>query len=158
MEVVFWLITLAISAQQPPTKVVLDHETFSPAGYAGLQQLANQVVGTIDQLIPGQVSEFVHGNIICFQVTTRTSLKAPNVSSPPITLSTDYKLSYEPTTTVAGRTRIALFEVEPLYAPSYRERFVYQLSHELAHIKMGVRVDNYLVETLAVAVSHEVLV
>jgi hypothetical protein len=36
-------------------------------------------------------------------------------------------------------------------------RLVYQLSHELTHVKMGVRTDNYLDETFAVDASFEVL-
>jgi hypothetical protein len=158
MWIVLLIVKATASAQQPSTKLTLDRETFSPAGYAALQELAHQVAATIDQLIPGQVSEFVHGDILCFQVTTKTLGKATDAPSPPVTISNDYKLSYEPTASVAGRTRIALFEVEPLYTTSYRARFVYQLSHELAHVKMGVRIDNSLIETLAIAVSHEVLV
>ncbi len=49
--------------------------------------------------------------------------------------------------------RIALNGIQPFD----RWRLVYQLSHELAHVKMGVRIDNSLIETFATAVSTEVL-
>ena len=150
-------LTPVVSAQFP-TRIALDRASFSPVQYEDLQLLANSVAAAVDQLIPGRVSEFVRGDIICFQTNAQELTGLDPSLIPPLTISTDYKLPYEPSSTLAGRTRIALFEVEPRYAPSYRERFVYQLSHELAHVKMGVRVDNYLIETLAVAVSHEVLV
>jgi hypothetical protein len=144
-----------ISAQISfPTKVALDHETFSPSDYLALQQLADTVARTVDELIPGRMSEFIYGDILCYQVRETDDSALEAAVHAPITVSATIRYAHEPSAVVAGRTRIALYGVEPLR----RERFVYQLAHELAHVKMGVRLDNYLIETLAVAVSHEVLI
>jgi hypothetical protein len=144
-----------ISAQISfPTKVALDRETFSPSDYLALQQLADTVAQTVDELIPGRMSEFIYGDILCYQVRDTDDPALETAMHAPITISATIRYTHEPSAVVAGRTRIALYGVEPLR----RERFVYQLAHELAHVKMGVRLDNYLIETLAVAVSQEVLI
>jgi hypothetical protein len=138
-----------------PTRVVLDRETFPSANYAELQRVADVVAQNVDQLIPGRMSEFVYGDILCYLVK-ENDVEAVHQSSAPITISANYKLSFEPKAVIAGHTRIAvngLGSVEHFL----EGQFVYQLAHELAHVKMGVRLDNYLVETLAVTVSHEVL-
>jgi hypothetical protein len=100
------------------------------------------------------MSEFIYGDILCYHVHDTDDPELEAAVHAPITISATTRYAHEPSAVVAGRTRIALYGVEPLR----RERFVYQLAHELAHVKMGVRLNNYLIETLAVTVSHEVLV
>jgi hypothetical protein len=46
----------------------------------------------------------------------------------------------EPAATLGNTIRIALYVVKP----DYEARLIYQLSHELVRVKMGVRSSNYL--------------
>lgn len=135
-----------------PTHVVLDHETFSADTYVSLQRAADLVSHAVDDLIPGKMSEFVYGDILCYQIQP-TNTAALIAIHAPITISANYKLPYEPKDVIPGHTRIALS-----YAGVNVGQFVYQLAHEIAHVKMGVRLDNYLIETLATAASHQVLI
>jgi len=134
------------------THIVLDRETFPAESYPELQRIANLVSQDIDRLIPGKMSEFAYDDIFCYQIKP-TDTVALGVIRAPITISADYRLPYEPQYVIPGRTRFALS-----YAGINVGQFVYQLAHEIAHVKMGVRLDNYLIETLATAVSHQVLI
>ncbi len=139
-------------AQPPaPTKVILDHETFSPQAIKEFEPVAAEVSSLIDSLIPGFARGYPPAGIICFEAPLNSG-QAWGASPPPITL-TGPKLPGEPNGTVAGTIRIALFQVQP----KDKFRFAFQLSHELAHVKMGPMSDNYLDETFAVAVSYEIL-
>lgn len=59
----------------------------------------------------------------------------------------------EPVEANNNTIRIAVVGVQP----ADKWRFATQLSHELAHVKIGIRTNNYLDETFAVAISLEVL-
>ena len=145
------LLSIAAEGQSPSTKVHLDPSTFRSGDYGPLQQLADQVALQIDQLIPGQVYEFVRGPILCYQVHENETDSEREIGAP-VTISANFRYSHESPSVVPGTTRIALFGIDPLR----EQRFVYQLAHELAHVKMGVRVDSYLIETFAVAAALEV--
>jgi hypothetical protein len=135
-----------------PTKVILDRATFSPSDYPVMQQLADVVNKTVDQLIPGFASDLPQGIILCYQVPQSVHY-FDTTDPPPITLSDSKLHAYEPNSVRAGQVRIAL-----RYVDNHPQQFAFQLAHELAHVKMGVHLDNYLIETLAVAVSYEVLI
>ena len=137
---------------QEGMKVILDSETFSPQAVKDLDPVAVQVTAIIDALIPGHPRDYPSGGIVCFDATKSAGSVAWQNNPPPITL-TGPKLPGEPGATVAGTLRIALFGIQP----SDKWRLALQLSHELAHVKMGARIDNYLEETFAVAASYEVL-
>ena len=130
-------------------RVILDQETFG-ANAARLQPLADRVASEVDNLIPGSLSEYPENGIICFEPESSWSSDPSHPA--PITLIGP-KLGGEPAATSGNTIRIALYGVKP----DYEGRLIYQLSHELAHVKMGVHASNYLVETFAVAVSYEVL-
>ncbi len=139
---------LAASAQ---TRVLLDPETFPvKEETAVLQAVADRVAQEVDALIPGPGPGVGGDPIICFEIPP--AWQKMGIQAAPLTLH-GLKLPGEPTGVRAGTVRIALSSVRP----HDRWRLAYQLSHELAHIKMGVLIDNYLIETFAVAVSDEVL-
>jgi hypothetical protein len=130
-------------------RVILDRETFG-ASAASLQPVADRVASEVDNLIPGTPSDYPENGIICFEPESSWSSDPSHPA--PITLIGP-KLLGEPAATSGNTIRIALYGVKP----DYQGRLIYQLSHELAHVKMGVRASNYLVETFAVAVPYEVL-
>ena len=137
-------------AQVPPTKVLLDQASFRTSDRNRLQLLADRVATQVDRLVPGQGSG-VTGSILCYQVH-EGELDFEQEIGAPVTISANLRYPHEPNDVVPGQIRIALFAIDPL-----REgRFVYQLSHELAHVKMGATVSNYLIETFAVAMALEV--
>ncbi len=137
-------------AQVPPTKVLLDQASFPTADRTRLQLLADRVATQVDRLVPGQGSG-VTGSILCYQVH-EGELDFEQEIGAPVTISANFRYPHEPNDVVPGQIRIALFAIDPL-----REgRFVYQLSHELAHVKMGASVSNYLIETFAIAMALEV--
>ena len=134
----------------PRTTVILDQETFGGESYAALQHLADVVALVVDDLIPGPLSRPKPEPIICFEASEGWG---GNPSHPaPITL-TGPKLVGEPVATRGGTVRIAAFRIRSVYG----RRFVMQLAHELAHVKMGTAIDNALIETFATAVSYEAL-
>jgi len=130
-------------------RVILDQETFG-ASAASLQPVADRVASEVDSLIPGTVHDYPENGIICFE--PESSWSGDPSHRAPITLIGP-KLLGEPAATSGNTISIALYGVKP----DYQWRLVYQLSHELVNVKMGVRASNYLIETFAVAVSYEVL-
>ena len=139
----------------PEMKVTLAASTFTSEALKELQPLADQVSRIVDELIPGEPQDYPHDGIVCFEAparwTTPEFLKA-GFSSPPVTLNGAHVYD-EPVEAKNNAVRIAVTGVK---APD-KWRFAFQLSHELAHVKMGTRTDNYLDETFAVALSYEVL-
>ncbi len=137
-------------AQVPPTKVLLDQASFRTSDRTRLQLLADRVATQVDRLVPGQ-GIGVTGSILCYQVH-EGELDFEQEIGAPVTISATFRYPHERNDVVPGQVRIALFAIDPL-----REgRFVYQLSHELAHVKMGATVSDYLIETFAVAMALEV--
>jgi len=135
------------------TRVILDRETFSPQSLKEFEPLAIEVSGVVDTLIPGTPIDYPKSGIICFEAPVNWAQIDDGAHPAPITLSGP-KNRGEPIGTVAGTIRIALNGVQ---RPIDTSRFIFQLSHELAHVKMGALSSNYLIETFAVAVSFEVL-
>ncbi len=131
-------------------KVVLDHETFHAENYSMLQAFADRVALDVDLLIPGAPKDYPETEIVCFEASETWGKDLAHPA--PITLIGP-KLLGEPLSTKGGLIRIAVFGVQPLYL----RRFAYQLAHELAHVKMGAKTDNALIETFATSVSYEVL-
>ena len=137
-------------AQVPSTKVLLDQASFRTADHIRFQRLADQVATQVDRLVPGQ-GYGLKGFILCYQVH-EDELDFEREIVAPVTISANFRYAHEPAAVVPGQIRIALFAIDPL-----REgRFVYQLAHELAHVKMGATVSNYLIETFAVAAALEI--
>ena len=136
-------------AQVSFTKVVLDQVSFR-GDVAELQRLADGVSSQVDGLIPGQGGG-LKGFIFCYQVH-EDELAFEKEIGAPVTISASFRYDHEPTEVVPGRIRIALFGINPLR----ESRFVYQLAHELAHVKMGATVSNYLIETFAIAAALEI--
>ena len=132
-----------------PTRVILDPETFRE-NFSIVQAHADLVAFNIDRLIPGQTSDYPDDGIVVFEGSPEFQVSAHY--SGPVTLMGP-KLAGEPTRTSADIVRIGLSGTQP----AYMRRFIYQLAHELAHVKMGPRVSNSLIETFATAVSLEVL-
>lgn len=139
-------------AQQPRNlKVLLDPVSFKGPRYAMMQAVADAVAEDVNRLIPGTPSDFTKQSaIICFEADAVWN--RDNARKAPITL-VGPKLDGEPSPVRGGTVRIALNGV----APADRWRLALQLSHELAHLKMGASYDNALIETFATAVSFQVL-
>src|SRR5258708_5528982 len=116
-------------------RVILDKETFG-ASAVSLQPVADRVASEVDNLIPGTPSEYPEDGIICFEA--EGSWNSDPSHPAPITVIGP-KLLGEPAATSGNTIRIALNAVKPADV----RRLSYQLSHELAHVKMGVRADNY---------------
>lgn len=147
------LLTSCAFAQSPPgnTKVVLDKETFR-FFYNEMQQTADNVSLTVDHLIPGRSAAYpAAGIILCF-VAPEAWHSAVN-DPPPITLVGASRQG-EPQAARPYSVRIA---VHRLVFPKNEPELIYELAHELAHVKMDAQYDNYLVETFAVAVALRVL-
>lgn len=136
------------SQQFIPTRVLLDRVTFG-TDYDQMQRVADAVSKKIDELIPG-INDPEESEVFCFQTFGKEKL-FNREDHPPITLHGRIVASYEPRTVRPGQLRIAVD-----VTPNSPQQFAYQLAHELAHVKMGTA-DNYLIETLAVAVSHAVV-
>ena len=161
---IFWLCLcvslLAVSescqAQSTtPLKVRLDSETFPPLALKALQPIADRIAEMIDEMIPGPPLDYPQGGLDAFIAPpfwNSPDWIAKGFSPPPVTFSGAKALG-EPKQTKAGTVRIAMI----LNEKPIEWQFAFQLSHELAHVKMGVRTDNYLDETFATAVSFEVL-
>ena len=146
------LLTSCAFAQSPPgnTKVVVDKETFRYF-YNEMQQTADNVSLTVDHLIPGQSAAYPAAGILCF-VAPEAWHGAVN-DPPPITLVGASRQG-EPLAAHPYSVRIAL---DRSVLPKNQPELIYELAHELAHVKMDARYDNYLVETFAVAVALKVL-
>ena len=137
------------------TRIVLAASTFTPQALKELQPIADQVSQIVDELVPGTPLDYPPAGIICFESPARWSsreYKAMGYGVPPVTINGPRILD-EPPEAIGNTVRIAVHDVQ---APD-RWRFAFQLSHELAHVKMGARSDNYLEETFATALSLEVL-
>jgi hypothetical protein len=126
-----FLVLLAAMGNASAATVILDRGTFGNS-YALLRAIADRVGVEVDRLIPGQSAAYSADGIFCYV--------GPGT---PITL-----------VGAKGDIKIAL---SAKVLPANYAEFVFELSHELAHVKMDARYDNYLVETLAVAVSLRVL-
>jgi len=130
-------------AQDARLRVVLDPASFGGPAYRALQDTADQVAHEVEQLIPGASSDT---EVFCFA-------PPPQWGHAPITLAGELQPG-EPAASARYAVRIALSRS---VLPANRERFAFQLAHELAHVRMDPRVDNDILETFAVAVSFEVL-
>jgi hypothetical protein len=120
------------------TKVTLDRRTFGTS-YGLLQTIANRVAVEVDRLIPGQSA----------------SLRTRAAAAPPSGIFC-YIGPDAPITLVDPEQNVRIVLSAKVLPTNYAE-FVFELAHELAHVKMDARYDNYLVETFAVAVSLRVL-
>jgi hypothetical protein len=136
------------------TRVKLDRQTFPQSRYLDMQTIADKVAIAVDQLIPGQVESYPRMGIVCF-IAPRAWNNAPR-HPPPVTL-TGWSEAGEPDTTHPNTVRIALND-QVLHSPySGDPELVFELAHELAHVKMDAPYDNYLAETMAVAISLKVI-
>lgn len=131
-------------AQDGRLRVVLDPTTFAGPTFQLMQDTADQVAHVVEQLIPGGSPE--NTSVFGFAV-------APEWGHAPITLVGKPQPG-EPAASALYAARVALTRN---VLPADRERFTFQLAHELAHVRMDPRFDNDLIETFAVAVSFEVL-
>ncbi len=131
--------------------VVLDRDTFGDS-YSALQRIANRLFDEVDHLIPGKMPNFPYMEIRCFIAPDAWQSAASD--PPPITLVGPSRPG-EPSTVRPYTPRIALSTAVSL--PQNESEFIFELAHELAHLKMDARYDNYLVETFAVAVSLKIL-
>ena len=138
-----FLMGARVKAQDAHLRVVLDPATFAGPAYRALQGTADQVAREVEQLIPGASSDT---EVFCFAPPARWG-------HAPITLAGEPQPG-EPAASASYAIRIALSRS---VLPANRERFAFQLAHELAHVRMNPRVDNDIIETFAVAVSFEVL-
>ncbi len=148
------LCSVSLEAQKwQGMKVTLAASTFTQAQLQELQPVADEVTRLVDTLIPGKPQDYPADGIVCFEAPA--SWKAKSVKpaySPPITFKGPHSTD-EPPEAPANTLRIALDEIP---GPN-RLSLAFQLAHELAHVKMGNRTDNYLIETFAMALSYEVL-
>jgi len=124
-------------------QVLLDQATFDAGTYDMMQGTANQVVNVVEQLMPEASQEGT--TVLCFA--------APPDWHAPITV-TGRPYHGEPLASAQYPVRVALSRD---VLPADRDRFAFQLAHELAHVKMDPHFDNAMVETFAVAVSFEVM-
>ncbi len=129
-----------------PTRIVLDPTTFPKISRPLLQETADQVAKTIDELIPGDYPGSSSSTILCFVADGKWADKPRALVGKP------WKI--EPPGARLYTMRVAL---TPQVLPGAWQRLVFQLAHELAHLKMDARVDNNALEAFAVAVSLEVL-
>jgi len=134
----------SLMAQQSRLRVVLDPTTFAGPTYQLMQDTADRVAHLVEQLIPGVSPE--NTSVFCFAVP-------PEWGHAPITLVGKPQPA-EPAAAALYPARVALTRN---VLPADRERFAFQLAHELAHVRMDARFDNDIIETFAVAVSFEVL-
>jgi len=136
----------AADRRSPPTRIVLDPTTFPKISRPLLQETADQVAKAVDELIPGGYPHTSSSSILCFVANgTWKDMPRALVGNP-------WKM--EPTNAKKYGMRVAL---TPNVLPGAWQRLVFQLSHELTHLKMDARVDNNAMETFATAVSLEAL-
>lgn len=128
------------------TKIVLDPSTFPKISRPLLQDTADQVARVVDDMIPGGYPSQTTPRILCFVA------KGNWADKPRALVGKPWKI--EPVQASKYTMRIA---VAPEVLPGAWQRFVFQLSHELTHLKMDARVDNNVLESFAVAVSLETL-
>jgi len=143
------MFAVSLSAADRPlnsTRIVLDPNTFPKISRPLLQDTADQVAKTVDELIPGGYPNGAPSTILCFVANDKWAEK------PRAFVGKPWKI--EPRDAYKYNMRIA---VTPEVLPGAWQRFVFQLAHELAHQKMDARADNNALEAFAVAVSLEVL-
>jgi len=149
--VLFFTSDLLSEAQAPlavfRTKLVLDPHFLMQAG---AKDETDQINQKVDQLIPGEPPE-LRGKPVYVSTSNDCSAKG----GLPVTVEGPRQLAEEADVEKYG-ARIYLCGVT-VSNTIYGERLAFQLGHELAHVKMGATVDNYLMETFAVGVSFEVL-
>jgi len=116
-----------------PINVILDRGSFYPETYSLFQAIANQVVAQVNLLIPGTPPDVSEDDIVCLKLIRhlkrRVATQANRVNRP--------------------KTRRGTGRNERGYYPDCRQRgsagvlqrFAFQLSHELAHVKMGPQID-----------------
>ena len=119
----------------------IDRASFGNS-YAVLRAIADRVAVEVDRLIPGQVipgqaPSYPAGGIFCYIA-----------GDAPVTLLGARQNDASQNASIGLSSRVL---------PANYAEFVFELAHELAHVKMDPRYDNYLVETFAVAVSFRVL-
>lgn len=139
----FTPMSLGAAIDNSHLRVVIDRTTFAGPNYEIMQQTANQVAAIIDQLIPPP--PHTSTDVFCFV--------APIDWRAPITVAGHLQPG-EPVESGRYETRVA---VSRDVLPGDRQRFAFQLAHELGHVKMDPRFDNAIVETFAVALSLETL-
>ena len=152
----------AIAIAQPRRfagmKVALAPSTFTPDTVAELQPLADKVAQVVDDMIPGEPEEYPRDGIVVFKAPSEWLTKKYLLEgglAPPITRN-GALVGGEAVEAGPDTIRIAVTGSGEL--PKWRDgAFVFELAHELGHVKMGVRTNNYLDETFAVAISLEVL-
>jgi hypothetical protein len=128
------------------TRIVLDTTTFPPISRPFLQETADQVAKTVDQLVPGDYPNGRNPKILCFVAKGKWGQQPRAFVGKPKKI--------EPVSAQNYDMRISL---TPEVLPGAWQRLVFQLAHELAHQKMDARVDNNAMEAFAVALSLEVL-
>ena len=136
----------ATNRTSTPTRIVLDPTTFPKISRPLLQETADQVAKTVDELIPGGYPNSSSSTILCFVAHGNWADKPRALVGKP------WKI--EPPGASRYAMRVA-FTQQVL--PGAWQRLAFQLAHELAHLKMDARVDNNALEAFAVAVSLEVL-
>ena len=136
----------ATNGRSSPTRIVLDPTTFPRISRPLLQETADQVAKTVDELIPGGYPNSNSSTILCFVG------HGGWVDKPRALVGKPWKV--EPPSASRYAMRVAF---TPQVLPGAWQRLAFQLAHELAHLKMDARVDNNALEAFAVAVSLEVL-
>jgi hypothetical protein len=139
-----FVASVRVGAQDARLRVFLDPTSFAGPTYQGMQKLADQVAGVVEQLIPEASPEAT--DILCFA-------PPPEWGYAPVTLAGEPRPG-EPAASDRYAVRVA---VSQSVLPADWQRFAFQLAHELAHVRMDPRFDNDILETFAVAVSFEVL-
>jgi len=129
-----------------PTRIVLDPTTFPEISRPLLQDTADQVAKTVDELIPGSYPHMSSSTILCFVANGKWG------NMPRAVIGKPWKI--EPPEAYKYEMRVAL---TPSVLPGAWQRLAFQLAHELTHLKMDGSVDNNAMEAFATAVSLEAL-
>jgi hypothetical protein len=140
------LVCSAKTGSKSATQIVLDPSTFPKISRPLLQDTADQVARVLDEMIPGEYPGGRSPKILCFVANGKWGDKPRALVGKP------WKI--EPVDASKYAMRIA---VTPEVLPGAWQRLVFQVSHELAHLKMDAQVDNNVLESFAVAVSLEAL-
>jgi hypothetical protein len=109
-----FLMLLAAMGNASAATVILDRGTFG-SSYALLRAVADRVAVEVDRLIPGQSASYSADGVVCYV--------GPDT---PITL-----------VQAKGDLRIAL---STKILPANYAEFVFELAHELAHVKKWTRI------------------
>lgn len=136
------LRAFAQRANQSAIAVVLDHDTFSDTTYEAMQSTANSVAEIVNRLIPGIPKGYNQAYVLCY---------LGKLGQPQTTLGPIPPAGF-PLDRPINEVRIGV-----AVGQGDTQMLAFQLAHELTHVKMGAKNDNYLVELFAVAVQLEVL-